>query len=117
MRPGWTPKLHNKWLTPDRRQHPNREGRSAHTSRRLPELVVDDDIEDRGVHLDAAVVLDQSQLPELVQEVIDAGPGPTRSAGTSWLILGTMGLSSPSLLKFASSRSSRASRFSLELKS
>ena len=42
---------------------------------------------------------------------------PIISASVSWLILATSGSGFPSLPKFASSNSSRASRFSLELNS
>ena len=72
----------------------------------------------RTVNLDMPVVADQAQFAKLVHEMADAGPGGTdHFARAAWLMFGLMGCGLPSLPKFANSRSSRAARRSLELKS
>jgi hypothetical protein len=79
-------------------------------------LVVQNDIQQRAVDLEATVVVDEAQLAKFVHEEAHARP-PIISASVSWLIFAIIGSGAPSLPKFANSRSKRASRFSLELKS
>ena len=38
-------------------------------------LVVNDDVEESGMHFNVAVVFDQAELPKLVHELIDARAG------------------------------------------
>jgi hypothetical protein len=66
----------------------------------------------------AAVVVDEPQPPKFVHEKADAGPCRVdHLASVSWLIFAIIGSGLASLPKFAKSSSSRARRFSLELKS
>jgi hypothetical protein len=77
--------------------------------------VVQDHGQEGAVHLEATVVLDESQLAELVHEEIDASPGGAIiSASVSCEIFGSTrcGFESPYR---AISSSVLASRFSLEL--
>ena len=66
----------------------------------------------------ATVVVDEAELPELVHEPTDPRAGGADHLRQDFLAdLGITGSVFPSLPKRASNRSTRANRFSLELKS
>src|SRR5437867_9409892 len=80
-------------------------------------LVVEDDIEEGTVHVQPAVVVDESQFAELIHEETDAGARGADHLGEHFLThLCNDRLRLALLPKMGHNSSTRASRFSLELK-
>ena len=93
---------------------PNRRARPAAGALEI----VQDDAQQGAVDLQAAVVVDEAQLPKLVHEGVDARAGRADDLGQRLLAdLRVIACGAPSLPKLARRRSVRARRFSLELNS
>jgi hypothetical protein len=93
-------------------------GRNDYTSSFDSRLVVQNDIQQRAMDFDAAIVLNKAQLPKFVhKETYARARGSDHLRKRLLTDLGDHRLGGASLPKFANSRTRRASRFPLELNS